>query len=272
MSKTHPGIQKLIKDAENGHTNAQYELGVCLMEGIGVPQDTEEGLARLTQAGSAKHIAAQRYLGSLYLAGQNEEESRYWFEQAALGGDVTAMHTLALIYLRGNVCNADPSIALAWLKKAAENGHTASMTRLGVICCLGIGVNKDYAEAVKWFRNAAQKGDPNAQMLLASAYLTGCGVSANETDATYWFKQVMLTFPDENAMLTMADTVNDGTLMPKSKVAAYVILGLHGANFPSTQVDTSTLASTMTASELNQAKRILANTQPSSADQCLLRH
>ena len=64
------------------------------------------------------------------MAGQSEEEARYWFEQAAIAGDVTAMHTLALIYLRGNVCNEDPTIALAWLKKAAEQQNQKQTERI----------------------------------------------------------------------------------------------------------------------------------------------
>lgn len=272
MPQTHTTIEELIKDAGDGNANAQYELGVCLTEGIGIPQDIEEGIGWLAQAGSAKHVAAQRYLGSLYLAGQAEEEARYWFEQAAVGGDVTAMHTLALIYLRGNVCGADPTVALAWLKKAAEKGHTASMTRLGVLSCLGVGAPKNHETAAKWFRKAAIKGDPNAQMLLAAACLTGSGFNVDEAEATYWFQQVLSTFPDETAMLAMADTINDGTLMPKSKVAAYVILGLHGATFPDTRVDTGTLASTMTVPELEQAQRILTDTLSTGFPRAQLRH
>ncbi len=264
MNTDTPGtaIGQLQAKAESGETEAQYQFGICLWEGIGMPADPEAALEWVTLAAGKGHTPAQVWLGSLYLSSQDEEQARFWFEKAALQGNARAMYYLSLIYVRGNVFGADPMLAFEWLKKAAENGLTEAMCKLGIMHCLGHGVEKDHHHAVQWFQEAALKGDSNAQILLATAYLTGAGVPQEESAATYWFVQVKNSCTDSKTFLVMADMVSEGGLMPCSRVSSFILLSIHGSLFPETKVDLSTLTGAMSEEQLIQAKRIVRHILP----------
>ncbi|MBS7328415.1 MAG: sel1 repeat family protein [Oxalobacter sp.] len=250
-------IGQLKAKAESEETEAQYQLGICLWEGIGMPVDPDAALEWVILAAGGGHAPAQSWLGSLYLSNQDEEQARFWFEKASLQGDARAMYYLSLIYVRGNVFGADPMLAFEWLKKAAENGFTEAMCKLGIMHCLGHGVEKNHSNATQWFQKAALKGDPNAQILLATAYLTGSGVPQEENAAVYWFNQVKNSCTDSKTFLIMADTVSEGALMPSCRVASYILLSIHGSLFPETKVDISTLTGAMPEGQLAQARRIV---------------
>ena len=259
---TDAAIGKLKAKAESGDVEAQYQFGVCLWEGIGMPVDPEAALEWMVLAAGGGHAPAQSWLGSLHLSNLDEEQARFWYEKAALQGDARAMYYLSLIYVRGNVFGADPMLAFEWLKKAAENGFTEAMCKLGIMHCLGHGVEKNHQHAAQWFQKAALRGDSNAQMLLATAYLTGSGVPQEENAAIYWFDQVKNSCTDSKAFLIMADTVSEGGLMPSSRVSSYILLSIHGSLFPETKVDISTLTGVMPEEQLAQAKRIVQNILP----------
>lgn len=138
-------IGQLKAKAESGETEAQYQLGVCLWEGIGMPADSETALEWVTLAASGGHTPAQSWLGSLHLSNQDEEQARFWFEKAALQGDARAMYYLSLIYVRGNVFGADPLLAFEWLKKLQKTVSPKPCVNLVSCTALGMALRKTSA-------------------------------------------------------------------------------------------------------------------------------
>src|SRR5690606_13751806 len=81
-----------------GHPEAQYNLGIAYIEGVGVPYDA---------AKAAGH-----------------------FEQAAGQGVMEAAYNLGLIYENGLLGEAKPDEALMWYKTAADKGSPEAKAAL----------------------------------------------------------------------------------------------------------------------------------------------
>ena len=72
--------------AEQGDTNAQYNLGWMYDNGTGVAQDYVEAVRLYRLAAEQGHVSAQGYLGAMYANGegvaQDDAEADRWFRLA----------------------------------------------------------------------------------------------------------------------------------------------------------------------------------------------
>ena len=84
--------------AEQGHVEAQCNLGYCYEVGNGVAQDYSQAV--------------------------------YWFKKAAEQGFSTAQFNLGVCYINGQGVAKDDSQAVYWFKKAAEQGHATAKQQL----------------------------------------------------------------------------------------------------------------------------------------------
>ncbi len=62
------------KAAEQGHVDAQYNLGIMYANGEGVPQDYAEAARWYRQAAEQGHASAQHNLGAMYANGEGVPE------------------------------------------------------------------------------------------------------------------------------------------------------------------------------------------------------
>jgi localization factor PodJL len=85
-----------------------------------------------------------------------------WYERAAQGGNIRAMHNLATLLASGINGKADYPAALRWYSEAAEAGVRDSQFNLGVLFTRGIGTRPDLPKAYKWFALAAAQSDQEA--------------------------------------------------------------------------------------------------------------
>jgi len=76
-----------IAAAKNGDTDAQYELGVSIIDGMGNPPDYPEAAEWFRKAAGQGHPGAQAALGFLYHRGlgvkRDDGEAVRWLEAAA---------------------------------------------------------------------------------------------------------------------------------------------------------------------------------------------
>lgn len=74
-----PGLQNahdfLIKAAEQGHAEAQYELGMRHLNEKGFPKDFDKAIAWLTLADEQGHTKAHFALGDAYIEALKAERS-----------------------------------------------------------------------------------------------------------------------------------------------------------------------------------------------------
>ena len=106
--------------AEQGHLDAQYNLGLLL-------KDVKEAVYWFSLAAEKGHLDAQKKLGSMYYEGRevphNYNEAIKWYTMAAYQSDINAQRKLGLCYIEADV---DYVKAYAWLTMAAEQGSNMS--------------------------------------------------------------------------------------------------------------------------------------------------
>ena len=141
--------------ADQGHAEAQFNLGAIYSQGQGVPQD--------------------------------DAAATNWYRKAADQGHARAQYNLGVRYDNGLGVPQEYAEAMKWFRKAADQGHAAAQFNLGIMYDNGRGVPQDYAEVASWFRLAADQGNAIAQCNLGSMYADGQGVPQNYVKAHMWF-------------------------------------------------------------------------------------
>ena len=117
-------LDELRALAEQGNTEAQFNLGVMYANGQGVPQDYAEAVR--------------------------------WYRLAADQGYADAQHTAGLMYANGQGVPQDEAKAVRWYRLAADQGHVSAQFDLGTrYASGGRGVSQDDVEAHMWFNLAA---------------------------------------------------------------------------------------------------------------------
>jgi len=111
--------------AEQGHVDAQFNLGLMYDKGEGTPQD---------------YAAALK-----------------WYRLAAEQGDASAQYNVALMHDQGEGTAQDYAEALQWYRLAAAQGDADAQYNLGVMYGKGLGTPQDYAEAHKYYNLAASR-------------------------------------------------------------------------------------------------------------------
>lgn len=102
--------------------------------GQGLPQDNEAAYRWYQEAANQGHMQAQNNLGTLYEDGQGVKQDYamavMWYQKSAEQGLKEAQFNLAEMYANGRGVNADIDKAREWYRKAAEQGHAKSIAAL----------------------------------------------------------------------------------------------------------------------------------------------
>jgi len=113
----------------------------------------------------------QEKLGSLYFDGygteKNIDKAYFWWEKAALNGNIKSQKTMGAAYILG-----------------PDNRHKY--------------FPRDYTKAFSWYLKAANSGDSTAQTVVGSLYYDGLGVNKSLPNATHWWKKASLTNKDRS--------------------------------------------------------------------------
>ncbi len=131
ISDPTEGAKLLQTLAKDGYAPAQYDLGICYENGIGVyPYDPE---------------------------------ALKWYQKAADNNHVEAQYQTGYFYYKGKGCSSDYVKAVKYLKEAAQNGHSDAQFLLGQCYRYGKGVKPDTKEALDWYLKAADQGNARAR-------------------------------------------------------------------------------------------------------------
>jgi len=94
----------LLKLANEGDPNAQFDLGARYATGEDVKQDYSESVRWFTLAAEQGHVIAQATLGAYYFAGrgipQDLSQAYFWSVIAAAGGDEASKYRVAALASR----------------------------------------------------------------------------------------------------------------------------------------------------------------------------
>ena len=129
-------------------------------------QDYKTALPLFINAAQQGHADAQFNLGEVYSNGegapQDYAEAESWYRLAALQGHANAQFNLGVMYEDGQCVPQDYTEAEKWYRLAALQGNVDAQFNLGVMFENGQGVPQDYAQAHLWFNLAATTGDASA--------------------------------------------------------------------------------------------------------------
>ena len=130
----------------------------------------------------------------------------------------------------------DYDFAAQLLGPLAEQGHVGAQSFLGALYANGQGVPQSYDMAGRWYRQAAQQGDAAAQFQLGVLYANGQGVPKDMIRAYLW--------------LTVA------------------VAGSRGNDVKTAIMNQTTVASDMTAAQIEQAQEMARHCQETQFVQC----
>ncbi len=170
QGKYDQGVFTLGLLAKQGHTDAQFYLGLLYSRGIGIRNDVKEAAEWYRTAAEQGHVEAQYHLGLAYSMGagvavDNLKAARWW-RKAAVGGNTDAQFNLGLLYAQGEGVVRNMMEAARWWHQAATRGDAAAQYALGLMFVRGDGVTQDFGQAVKWWYLSANQGFERAQAAL----------------------------------------------------------------------------------------------------------
>ena len=148
--------------------DSKLYLGMCYMVGYGdYSQDYDKATKYISKAANQGNATAQYLMGVCYDNGigvkQNLELATEWYFKAAEQGIVEAQYDYGIACS----CKNNWYEAMEWLVKAAEQGMTKAQYTLGWNYGNQYG---NYNEALKWMEKAAEKDYTLALLALANVY------------------------------------------------------------------------------------------------------
>lgn len=152
--------------AANGVPESQYDVGIRLFYGKGVPKNKKLGLDWLIKSALQDNEDAEYMLYKLYTEGSIVTQSYTiafgFLKKSAEGANKYAQFELAEHYMSKN--NYDE--AIEWLKKAARQEHPPALFELGYCYYFGRGTLKLEDIGIDLIQKAAFKNFQPAKNLL----------------------------------------------------------------------------------------------------------
>lgn len=203
--------------AKQGSAEAQYQLAVYYLNGIGTLQNDSQAAYWLNNAARQGYVDAQFTLGVLHFMedgpiAHDRAAAVGWFRKAAAQGHDQAKRHLQAMGIKEYGPESEPedpetaegqfqlgreyeekrknlTKAARWYAKAAAQGHTEAIFELAVMTLTGTGVRRDLAKAVDMLKQAAESGHAGAQFELGTLYATGEGVDKDRKIAASWYQK-----------------------------------------------------------------------------------
>ena len=183
-------FEELKAKAEAGDADSQFHLGRAYSH---IKRDDAEAARWVEKAAQQGHLEAQSNIGYLYSAGQgvprDAERAMSWWLKAGEAGFVQAQFNLAIAYLEGKLVPRDERKGFEWMKRAADQGTAIAQLNLGMLYGRGLGTERNPQEAAAWYRKAADQGNQTAMLNLAVMYYTGEGVQRDPAEALRWIRR-----------------------------------------------------------------------------------
>ncbi len=130
-------LPDLIKKAEAGDPEAQFQAGRAYEDGSGVEQNDLVAAQWYRKAADQGYSKAENSMGLMYRAGKgvnlDKLEAVRWYLRSALQCDPNGAYNLAIAYYNGDGVPADSGWAFVWLLVAKQCGNPDTKTALDQI-------------------------------------------------------------------------------------------------------------------------------------------
>ena len=146
-------VKRIMKRVEINDPMAIYNLGTYYDQGIlGYPQDYSKALELWHRAAELDFALAHNNIGYAYTNGMgvdvDKKKARYYYEQAAIRGDLKARCNLG--YLEKKAGNMNRS--LKHLMIAVRDGHNESLEAIKRFYSIGHETKDDYMKALQLYQ------------------------------------------------------------------------------------------------------------------------
>ncbi len=180
-------FKEKLKEANEGNSNAQFDIGSMYQNGRGVSPDRAEAIDWYERAAEQQN---EKAISRLKLLQANEE--RFRKESTSAGnGNPESQYKLGNMYTEGVGTNIDLARALELYEQSANQGYAKAEYKLGLIYYEGTGVKTSTRTAYKWFKKAAGKNHAAAQYYLGKMYAEGKGVKRNYNTSLEWYTRAV---------------------------------------------------------------------------------
>ena len=154
--------------AQKGNLDAQHDLAVCYLKGIGIGQNFEQAEYWLKRAADGGNLQARIDLGAYYFHNKQYVQTFKNIELAASLGSDVAQYILGRLYEKSCGVDANAAMAVKCFKLAAQKNHAGAQYRLGLHYLSGEGVNggPDQGRAEILLQQAAGQGYEPAKLVL----------------------------------------------------------------------------------------------------------
>jgi hypothetical protein len=151
----------LVRAATAGIAEAEFRVGRCYLEGVGVPASRAQGARWLQRAGDQGYIEAQALLATLYIHG--------------MASDASTLSSAAATSLFNANTAVQPDFAAAekWARRAADGGSADGQALLGYILTSGPESQRNLDEALRWYEKSAAAGCPQGHLGYALSLARG---------------------------------------------------------------------------------------------------
>ena len=170
-------IERMKERAGGDDSVAIYNLGCYYRDGgMGLRQNNNKANKLWIRAGELGYAAAYNNVGNSYRNGRGVErdvgKARYYFELAAMGGDVKARHNLGVLEKReGNMNRAVKHFAIS-----AGAGDDESLTAIRKYFLNGHATKDDFEMALRVHKEAADEMKSDQREAAASFLASRRGV------------------------------------------------------------------------------------------------
>lgn len=173
-----------------------YLDNIAALKSATTDEEAHAALVKIEEAAALGHPPAQLQIGELYKLGQLYDrdlgQARQWFERAANGGNVLAMHRLGVMAARGEGGPIDPATSIKWFEMAASFGLVDSQYNLGATYHPtaegAAGGVQNRALAYFWYSIAGKNGDTQAGEMAAglASSMPAAEKSAKDAEVAAW--------------------------------------------------------------------------------------
>jgi hypothetical protein len=151
QGETKRAFPLLVRAASGGIAEAEFRVGRCYLEGVGVPPSRSQGARWLERAANQGYVEAQALLATLFIHG--------------LAADAGDGHLgAANLFAADTTVAPDYAAAERWARRAADGGSADGQALLAFILTSGPEDRRNPDEALEWYRKSAAAGCPQGHL------------------------------------------------------------------------------------------------------------
>ncbi|MCB8874031.1 SEL1-like repeat protein [Acidisoma silvae] len=159
------GFKLVARAAQAKLPAAEYRVGLCYLQGKGVPASRKEGRRWLELAATQGHGDAQSAIATLLITGEVDDHPG-----RRIGG----------LFADSAPTQPDFIAAEGWARRAAEGGSAEAQALLGYILTAGPEAIRNLDQAEHWYRRSSEGGNPQGKLGLGLAVLRRAGTDAEQ--------------------------------------------------------------------------------------------